>query len=139
MSLFKKKKLSSKRAREIVRILAKYGFEFVSEKTKLGRSIPFINKKSELVLVYNSFERARMVLEELGPTFVKMGQILSTRPDLIGQPFSIELSKLQDAVTPFSYKEVEHEMKCELGGVLKNYLSRLIRNQLLLLQLHRFI
>ncbi|HPM86113.1 MAG TPA: AarF/ABC1/UbiB kinase family protein [archaeon] len=116
MSLFKKKKLSSKRAREIVRILAKYGFEFVSEKTKLGRSIPFINKKSELVLVYNSFERARMVLEELGPTFVKMGQILSTRPDLIGQPFSIELSKLQDAVTPFSYKEVEHEMKCELGG-----------------------
>ena len=116
MEFFKKKKLSSKRAREIVRILAKYGFEFVSEKTKLGKSIPFLKKKNEITSTYNSFERARMVLEELGPTFVKMGQILSTRPDLVGQPFSIELSKLQDNVAPFSYKEVEHIVKSELGG-----------------------
>jgi ubiquinone biosynthesis protein len=115
MSLFKKEKLSPKRAREIVRILAKYGFEFVSENTKLVKSIPFIKKKNELAKVYNSYERARMVLEELGPTFVKLGQILSTRPDLIGQPFSHELSKLQEDVPSFSYVEVEQQIKKELG------------------------
>ncbi len=119
MSLFKKEKLSSKRAKEIVKILTKYGFEFVSENTKLGRSIPFIRKKNELIKVYNSFERARMVLEELGPTFVKLGQILSTRPDLVGQPFSHELSKLQEEVKPFPYEEVEKQVKKELGKTVE--------------------
>ena len=119
MGLFKKEKLSPKRAKEIVRILAKYGFEFVSENTKLGRKIPFIRKKNEIVKVYNSFERARMVLEELGPTFVKLGQILSTRPDLIGQPFSHELSKLQEEVSPFPYSEVELQIKRELGKTIE--------------------
>ncbi len=119
MSLFKKEKLSPKRAKDIVRILAKYGFEFVSENTRLGRKIPFIRKKNEIVKVYNSYERARMVLEELGPTFVKLGQILSTRPDLIGQPFSHELSKLQEEVAPFPYIEVEQQVKRELGKTIE--------------------
>ncbi len=119
MSLFKKEKLSPKRAREIVQILAKYGFEFVSESTKLAKKIPFIRKKNEIVKVYNSYERARMVLEELGPTFVKLGQILSTRPDLIGQAFSHELSKLQEEVTPFAYAEVEQQVKKELGKTIE--------------------
>jgi len=119
MSLFKKEKLSPKRAKEIVRILAKYGFEFVSENTKLGRKIPFLRKKNEIVKVYNSYERARMVLEELGPTFVKLGQILSTRPDLVGQPFSHELSKLQEEVTPLPYYEIEQQVKKELGKTIE--------------------
>jgi len=119
MSLFKKEKLSSKRAKEIARILTKYGFEFVSENTKFGKKIPFIRRKNEIVKIYNSYERARMVLEELGPTFVKLGQILSTRPDLVGQPFSHELSKLQEAVKPILYEEVEQQIKKELGKTIE--------------------
>lgn len=142
MSLFKKEKLSSKRAREIVHILAKYGFEFVSEKTKLGRSIPFIKKKNELTKIYNSFERARMVLEELGPTFIKLGQILSTRPDLIGQPFSHELSKLQGDVAPFSYEEVEIQIKKELGGKVEDIFKSFEKKSLAsasIAQVHRAV
>jgi ubiquinone biosynthesis protein len=119
MSLFKKEKISSKRAKEIIQILAKYGFEFVSEGTKLGRKIPFGRNKNEIAKVYNSYERARMVLEELGPTFVKLGQILSTRPDLIGQKFSHELSKLQEDVPPFPFDEVESQIKKELGKTIQ--------------------
>jgi len=58
--------------------------------------------------------RVRMVLEELGPTFLKMGQILSTRPDLLPVEFMQELSRLQDDVPPFPYPEVEANLKAAL-------------------------
>jgi ubiquinone biosynthesis protein len=46
-------------------------------------------------------ERLRLALEELGPVFIKLGQALSTRPDVIPPDLAIELSKLQDSVPPF--------------------------------------
>lgn len=61
-------------------------------------------------------ERIRLILEELGPTFIKMGQIASTRPDLIPAEVLIELEKLQDDVPPFPFEEVERIIKEELGG-----------------------
>ena len=60
-------------------------------------------------------QRTRLVCEELGPTFVKLGQILSIRPDLIPREFAEEFSKLQDEVPPFSFGEVEKQFKKELG------------------------
>jgi ubiquinone biosynthesis protein len=65
-------------------------------------------------------ERVRMALEELGPTFVKLGQMLSTRPDLIAVEFIEELSKLQDRVPPFSYTEVSKIIESDLGGLPEN-------------------
>jgi ubiquinone biosynthesis protein len=59
--------------------------------------------------------RVRAALEELGPTFAKMGQILSTRPDLLPQAFVEELSTLQDRVTPLTEEEVVRVMEEELG------------------------
>jgi ubiquinone biosynthesis protein len=56
-----------------------------------------------------------MALEELGPTFIKLGQILSTRPDLIPLEYVRELSKLQDRVPPFPYEEVREIIKEETG------------------------
>src|SRR6186713_2139888 len=54
-------------------------------------------------------------LEELGPTYVKLGQLLSTRADLLPAPYLKALSRLQDKVTPFSYEEVEAIVTSELG------------------------
>ncbi|HDL64117.1 MAG TPA: AarF/ABC1/UbiB kinase family protein, partial [Proteobacteria bacterium] len=60
-------------------------------------------------------ERFRLALEELGPTFVKLGQVLSTRPDLIPLNFIEELTKLQNAVPPFPYSDVREIIKDETG------------------------
>jgi ubiquinone biosynthesis protein len=54
-------------------------------------------------------------LERLGPTFVKLGQLLSTRPDLLPEPYLLALSRLQDNVTPFPFAEVEATVRAELG------------------------
>ena len=55
-------------------------------------------------------------LEKLGPTFIKLGQLLSTRGDLLPQPYLDALARLQDRVEPFPYEEVEQIVSTELGG-----------------------
>ena len=65
-------------------------------------------------------ERIRMFLEELGPTFVKIGQIASTRPDIIPAEILQELEKLQDRVSIFSFDEVKRIVEQELADSLKN-------------------
>jgi ubiquinone biosynthesis protein len=61
-------------------------------------------------------ERVRLFLEELGPAFVKMGQIASTRPDIVPAGIIKELEKLQDHVPPFSFEQVQQIMEEELGA-----------------------
>jgi ubiquinone biosynthesis protein len=58
----------------------------------------------------------RKRLVELGPAYIKLGQVLSTRPDMIPESYVHELEKLQDAVPAISYEEVEHVIEAELGG-----------------------
>ncbi|MFC1760574.1 hypothetical protein ACFL6U_00660, partial [Planctomycetota bacterium] len=60
-------------------------------------------------------KRVRLAFEELGPTFVKMGQILSTRPDLIPQEFIEEFTRLQSSVPPIKYSEAKQVIQEELG------------------------
>jgi ubiquinone biosynthesis protein len=68
--------------------------------------------------------RLRKVLEDLGPSFIKLGQIISTRPDLIPEDILVELKRLQDDVPPVPFdairEQVERELGCELSDV---YLS----------------
>jgi len=99
----------------------KYGFEDVVHRLHAG---PYVEKglqfgRREGLEKMTRAERVRLALEELGPTFVKMGQVLSTRPDLIPVEWIEELSKLQDNVPPFPFEQVkeiiEEEFGCPLG------------------------
>ncbi|MGE0631023.1 MAG: ABC1 kinase family protein [Pseudobdellovibrionaceae bacterium] len=60
-------------------------------------------------------ERMRMSFEELGPTFVKLGQLLATRPDLVPESFVDEFSKLHDRVLPLPFETIESVLKEEFG------------------------
>ena len=89
------------RAARVGRVIAKYGLE---ERFAAERASPRERAR-----------RLRAALEELGPTFAKLGQILSTRPDLLPRDVVDELAKLQDDVTPLSEREVVAVMEQELG------------------------
>ena len=93
-----------KRYKEILHILIKYGFGFAVEKLKMDHvayKIP-ITKPNEELQYMTTGERIRKAFEELGPTYVKLGQILSTRNDIFDQDIIDELSKLRDNVEEFS-------------------------------------
>lgn len=105
---------------EILKVLIKYGFEDLVSHTSLKNVISFgrkigIKKINPGVFSLSRWERIRMVFEELGPTFIKFGQIMSTRPDLIPIELTNELKKLQDSVTPFSEAEALETLEKELG------------------------
>ncbi|AWB11066.1 2-octaprenylphenol hydroxylase [Thermodesulfobium acidiphilum] len=103
-----------KRYLTIFSILIRYGFEDVLDKVEERlRFKLFIfwqkgaaKKEKAGIERLSTPERVRLALEELGPTFIKFGQILSCRPDLLPHQFIEELSKLQDNVPPFSFVKV---------------------------------
>lgn len=104
----------------ILRVLFKYGFSDVLERLHIDQylesGLQMINRKPrEQIDKLSRPERLRMSLEELGPTFIKFGQVLSTRSDFIPPEYLFELAKLQDDVPPFSYEDVESIFLAEMG------------------------
>jgi len=102
-----------KRFEQILKVIAKYELGFYLEKIGVKNKSLFSRKR-----VTRPIE-LRMMFEELSGSFVKLGQLLSLRPDLIPVEYCEELSKLQDSVEPFSYAEVEHVIKAELKKPVK--------------------
>jgi ubiquinone biosynthesis protein len=96
------------RVREITQVAAKHGFGYAFERRPRRRRPPEMESNAVLG------RHLREMLDELGPTFVKFGQLLSTRPDLVPEEVAVELQQLQDAVTPFPYSEVEQVVQAEL-------------------------
>lgn len=113
------------RIREIIGVLVKYGFEdiitnstlrnFVTEKVRLSWM-----RKDKPVFQYSRWERIRMVCEELGPTFVKLAQVLSNRPDMLPAPLIAEFEKLQDNVAPFPFESVRRIIEKDTGKKLED-------------------
>ncbi|MDD5170763.1 MAG: AarF/ABC1/UbiB kinase family protein [Syntrophales bacterium] len=108
------------RYRQILAVLFKYGYDGIIDRLNLGRYIEVgmrlvSRRPTEPIEMVSNYERLRMAFEELGPTFIKMGQILSTRPDLVPLDLVQELAKLQDNVPPFPFEQVRQIVEEELG------------------------
>jgi len=109
------------RYRQILGILFKHGFGDLVERLKIEQYIEvglqlISKKRREPGEKLSRAERLRMVFEELGPTYIKLGQALSTRPDLIPFEFIRELSKLQDDVPVFPFPQAVEIIEKELGS-----------------------
>ncbi len=102
------------RAPEIIAILVRWGFEDILLQLDTPQFL-LKNLVREKVAHLSTYERIRNALEELGPTFVKFGQIIGTRPDKLPQPLLTELKKLRSHVEPQSFKRIEPILIKELG------------------------
>src|SRR4030067_2894337 len=115
------------RFRQISAVLIKYGFGEVLDQAGVAslyyRTRRLFHRKEPEIARLNYSHRIRLALEELGPTFVKLGQVLSTRPFLIPPDLVFELAKLQDQVAPFPFAEVQKIVETELGKPLSELVS----------------
>lgn len=104
------------RLRQIVSVLSKHGFGDVIQRLNLDSYLPGkLTRWAEVEETRGIGERMRLAFQELGPTFVKLGQVLSMRPDLIPDHVIEELVKLQDQVAPMPFETVQEILNRELG------------------------
>jgi len=107
---------NAQRLRQIVSVFGKHGFVDVVERMNLGKFLigrlrSYVSSQAEK----STPERLREAFEELGPAFIKLGQLLSTRQDLIPESFVEELVKLQDNVPALGFEVVREVVEKELG------------------------
>src|SRR5215203_2283606 len=100
-----------KRYKDITRLLLKYGRADLAKAVNLDPTLA--PDASDPGLVAGEPEQLADDLEALGPTFIKLGQLLSSRSDLLPQPYLDALARLQDRVEPFSFAEVEEIVSTE--------------------------
>ena len=107
---------------EIIKILRKYDFDKVLGQTTRNKISPFRNEADNKELLKEDFPiRLRLMLQELGTTFIKFGQLLASRPDLVGEKISEELSQLHDDNPPVNYEEIKELIEDQLGGSLNEF------------------
>src|SRR4051812_10519566 len=112
---------SISRLSEIAQVMVRHGFGYFLEAHKLSDLLPGRSAEDRLANVASEHGAAsargqhlREVLDELGPTFVKFGQLLSTRPDVVPPDIIGELRALQDDVRPFPFEQVEQVIEADL-------------------------
>ncbi len=112
---------SLKRYRQVLGVLIKYGFGHIVDQLnidyyiELGKRIVSLGTVSREIERLTQAARFRLVLEELGPTFIKLGQLLSTRSDIVPADVLAELQKLQDRIPPVAPNEIMAQIHRELG------------------------
>ena len=111
------------RAKEIINVFLKYGFGRIIDQIHFQRFIPLRTR----IKTFGQWpalkgpavpQRLRTAFSELGPTFIKLGQLLSARPDLITKPFADEFKRLQDEVPPFPAEDAKKIIEEETGRSL---------------------
>lgn len=118
-----------RRYRNVLGILIKYGFGHVVEQLnmnyyfELGRRIVTLGTAPKEIERLTQPERLRLAMVELGPTFIKLGQILSTRPDIIPKEYADEFGKLQDKVPCIPFEEIETQIQREFGYPVEELFS----------------
>jgi ubiquinone biosynthesis protein len=112
---------------KIVSVIGKYGFSAFLSRIKVGLSaLPekIIHVKQEKSLLsFTAPQRIRLAIEELGPAFIKLGQVLSLRPDLIPPEYAKELEKLQDRTPLVGFKEILKVIECEFAESVDDVFS----------------
>lgn len=115
------------RLKTIVAVFARFGFQNVAERIRLGRflveRIGGIDSDQ-----YSTAERLRMAFEELGPTFVKLGQLLATRPDLVPEDFVEEFKRLHDQVSALPFEAMKQTLASQYGADLDTVFSKIDPN-----------
>ncbi|QKG85262.1 ABC transporter [Kroppenstedtia pulmonis] len=117
--MFGKKMKNLKRYREIVSILARHGFGYLLDEMGLFSRLSLKPNKNEEA-GHDPATRGRHIreaLEELGPAFIKLGQVAATRSDLIPEDILSELEKLHDAVAPLPFHEIRGVLEEEIGDL----------------------
>jgi len=107
-----------KRYHQIISVFVRYGFGDIISRLNLDlfiQAVKYKNIKKSRYEKISTAARLRMAFEELGPTFVKLGQILSVRPDLLSENIIGEFKKLQDEVPPFPGEQAKKEVETQLG------------------------
>ncbi|MBW7852341.1 MAG: 2-polyprenylphenol 6-hydroxylase [Rhodospirillales bacterium] len=101
----------------IARVLARYDALFLMERISVARMVAGFLRFAARPRpgLGRPGQRLAAALQELGPTFIKFGQALSTRADLVGDEVAADLSELQDRLAPFPAHEVRHTLKAEFG------------------------
>lgn len=122
---------SLKRYKQVLGVLIKYGFGHVIEQLninyylELGKRIVTFGAISKDIERLTPPERLRMAMEELGPSFVKLGQLLSTRPDLIPKNYADEFRKLQDKVPAVPFAEIKKQIEIQFGQPIEKLYARI--------------
>ena len=107
---------------KIIRIFVKHGLGDIAERLFKKAEKEPVDQKQEGWTVKNGFpspQRIRRVLEELGPSFIKLGQLMSTRADIFPTEYIEEFTKLQDQVPPVSFSDIKRVIEQELGRPLE--------------------
>ncbi|MBW2732710.1 MAG: AarF/ABC1/UbiB kinase family protein [Deltaproteobacteria bacterium] len=108
------------RLRQITQVLVRHGFGAFAAKMGLpGAKLEGVSEEQLLADRVQLGKRLRLTLQDLGTTFIKLGQIVSTRPDVIPEEIVSELKKLQDDVPPFDSAVAKEQVAAELGAPLE--------------------
>jgi ubiquinone biosynthesis protein len=111
------------RLSEIAQAMVRHGFGYLLEAHKLTDLLPGRSAEARLAAAADSpsvrGQHLRELFDELGPTFVKFGQLLSTRPDVVPPDIIAELRGLQDDVRPFPFDQAERVIEDDLGNTLE--------------------
>ncbi|WP_294304467.1 AarF/UbiB family protein [uncultured Chryseobacterium sp.] len=120
--MFDKQQRKLKRSARLISVLSKYGFKDILARMNGGNKVEATENTDEVVSKGMVYERIRLVLEELGPTFVKLGQTFSNREDLLPAELIRELQKLQDKVETVEMN-VEEILENEFSISVKDYFA----------------
>jgi ubiquinone biosynthesis protein len=110
------------RFRELIVTLLKYGFEEIVQRLEFP-GIELLKKVNREGRDAGTYVRIRHMLEDLGPTFIKIGQIMSLRPDLLPPSLVKELSKLQDQASTVEFKLIQAIVEKSMGGKIEDFFS----------------
>jgi ubiquinone biosynthesis protein len=112
-----------KRYLQILNTVSKFGFSYLFDRVKSINAVPKLESTNERIKSSPAAKRLRLMFEDLGPTFIKIGQILTTQPNLVPEEYISEFENLKDDVDPISFDLVKTTVEKELGKTIESTFS----------------